>query len=304
MNTRVSAISLTFLLLFASSQGSSAQVNESGGKSVGPDGVVRGRDPSVATDFKTQPLLPTPQKVGWCNMAWKFRGPWLPEGSLYQLILAPAVQEELEINEEQKGRLRATKFSRMQSEIDSLNIKIHMKWVAEPFEELRVAGTLRQQDLHRALNSELKKILKADQERRLDEIALQQAGPLVVAHPVISRSLDLSRAQVKKVHELVAEARSKSKSAREQISKEAKILKPVAGPLNENQIEELQTWVNLTRSVADINRRSESELAERILDSLNPSQKKKLDRMLGEPFKLAPLAIASGRAQEAKESKP
>jgi len=304
MITRVSAALLALLMLLASSPWSFAQDNNSRSESAEPAAGGQRKNATAATAARAQPPLPTPKTVGWCNMPWKFRGPWLSGGSRYQLILAPVVQEELGIRDDQKEKILGSRLSRVESEILSLEINIHMRWITEEQAGRRAEGKLCQDGLKRILEAELKKILKADQERRLDEIALRQAGPLVIAHPEIARRLGLSRGQIKELDELLAETKEKNKISRDSISKGARPLKPVDGPMDEDQYNELQAWIDRSRAVAKVNHQSEAKLAESILALLKPSQKEKLDRMLGEFFDLGPLTTMSGEPPAIKDSRP
>jgi Spy/CpxP family protein refolding chaperone len=80
----------------------------------------------------------------------------------------------------------------------------------------RQAMMARMEEQRKETEAELDKILTEDQHARLEEIALQQEGPLAVARPEIASKIDVTSAQSEKIQQILTQMQAQQTQLREE----------------------------------------------------------------------------------------
>jgi hypothetical protein len=246
-------------------------------------------DFAVGDDRSQPPAAAKPQVPKARPKQWKYRGPWLVEGSRYRLLMSPAVQDELAIADDKKKVILGKELSQLYEETIKLKVSVHMRWTAEKYSDLREAGLIRLGQLERKLDVDTLKQLDAGQKRRLDEIALQQAGPLVIVRPEMAQRLGIAEPNLELMMTIVDEIKSQDKEA---------LIARAGPPIELPDVNELsdpkqkaiaKAWSERVRMVLQMNQESEERAAQAAARILTRAQKKTFEKLRGEPFDLTPL---------------
>ncbi|MFO0952146.1 MAG: hypothetical protein U0835_13550 [Isosphaeraceae bacterium] len=195
------------------------------------------------------------------------------------------------LTDEQKTQLFVGRLPAMADEISRIKIDVFMRWRAERYTELREAGIVRLGRLERALDRALLDVLTSDQRRRLDEIALQQAGPLFVAKPEGARLLGLGFPQVERIQAIIAESEASIES--EMKTRLGPPAQPTAfeGKLTDEQRAQLLAAQARRNAGQKITYQVEAKAIIAVRRVLTGKQRERYDRLLGKPFDLRRLTL-------------
>jgi hypothetical protein len=174
------------------------------------------------------------------------------------ILLAPSVQKELKLSEDQKAK--AYSLARTQGQKSRDLTQTMMVAGGNPQASMMAMMRLRQES-----DQAIGKILDAKQKERLNQIVLQAEGPLAVARPEIARPLRLNETQSEYVQTVMMQMRREMVVAMRQSA--------AAGQFNPAQM----------RVVASRLRQSAVQEVSKVIDR---KQKVAFNKMLGEPFDL------------------
>ena len=189
----------------------------------------------------------------------RFGGPGLMGGPV-QLLMAPPVQEELELSDEQIEQiepigetLRAAMMERLRDQGGGAT-NLSPEERRSRFEEIS-------RELNHRSMEELKDVLSAEQMSRLQQIEIQQSGVLAFDQPAVTEKLKLSDEQAGKIETILTSYRQEARAIMEE------------GRDADDRREVMSRFFDL--------RQSSMDQAMAILDD---SQKSAWDEMTGEPF--------------------
>jgi Spy/CpxP family protein refolding chaperone len=189
------------------------------------------------------------------------------------VVLAPSVQKELNLTEEQKTKVYSYVKEASQKHRDVMQaMAINSR--ANP-QAMMGAGQQLQQ-LRQTTDKELAQILKPEQKERLDQIVLQHEGPLAVARPEIAAKLKLNENQQAFVQGVMMNMRSELGRAAAQSAQ--------AGQFNPAQMREMATQLR-------------KEAFKEIGKVIDRKQQKTFNSMLGQPFDMAKLESETSSAE-------
>jgi hypothetical protein len=254
---------------------SAAHAQYGGGYGGGFGGYNPLFDPSMIPGFGYD-VVPTRGKPG----ATPAPNPVL---QLLALVNHPAVQEDLNLTDDQKAKLKDLASKRPAAGTRKPGSGFGKS--AATSGRAKTSGGSNSQAARAAIASQQKPLddlLSADQRKRLEQIALRVEGLLAVARPEVAKKINLSAAQVKQVRSIVVETRN-------QLAQLGPLNPPPGGdpgqsdqPPDRAQFEQLQQ-----AAVA------------RVTEVLKPAQKDAFNQLLGPPFDVARLRDAPAPADAA-----
>jgi hypothetical protein len=186
------------------------------------------------------------------------------------ILLAPSVQKELKLNEEQKTKVYNFARTASQKHRDLMQ-KMMFGGNANPQAMMQASWQVRQEN-----DKAIAQILEPKQKERLDQIVLQHEGPLAVARPEIAAKLRLNETQQEYVQGILVEMRRElMMSIRQSMA---------TGQYSPAQGRELSAQLR-KQAVMDISQ---------VIDA---KQKKNFNSMLGAPFDLTKLETEATSAE-------
>jgi hypothetical protein len=207
--------------------------------------------------------------------------------SILMIVIAPAVQQELKLDDDQKNRIFALAREGQKKGRDLMQAALRGGGQGNPQAFLAAGAQLRQEN-ERAVS----KILKPDQKERVDQILLQVDGPLAVSRPEIGKKIGLSQSQTQKVQLTMMQMMQ----AQRQMFLAARFgggggnggdVMPEAGQLAAGRAAMNKLREDATRQLARI---------------LTAKQREAFNTLLGEPFDLAKIDPALARRSAARSS--
>jgi hypothetical protein len=195
------------------------------------------------------------------------------QGSPLMVLLAPSVQKELKLTEEQKTKVyNFTKVATQKSR-ELMQTMAFNAGGGNPQAMMQMGMQLRQET-----DRDIAKILEAKQKERFDQIVLQNEGPLAVARPEIAAKLKLNESQQEYVQGVMLEMRRELMMAVRQ--------GVASGQFNASQVRELSTQLR-------------KEAVKEISKAIDRKQQKAFNSMLGAPFDLSKLESETASAEAA-----
>jgi hypothetical protein len=192
------------------------------------------------------------------------------QSSPVMILLAPSVQSELKLTEEQKTKVYGFARNATQKHRDLMQ-QMMFGGNANPQAMMQANWQIRKEN-----DQAIAQILQPKQKERLDQIVLQHEGPLAVARPEIAAKLRLNDTQQEYVQGVLVEMRRELMMSIRQSA--------AAGQFNPAQVRELSTQLR-KQAVMDISQ---------VIDA---KQKKNFNSMLGAPFDLNKLETEATSAE-------
>jgi hypothetical protein len=186
------------------------------------------------------------------------------------ILLAPSVQKELKLSEEQKNKVYNFARTATQKHRDLMQ-QMMFSGNANPQAMMQANWQIRQEN-----DKQIAQILDPKQKERLDQIVLQHEGPLAVARPEIAAKLKLNETQREYVQGVLGEMRRESMMAIRQSM--------ATGQFNPAQVREHSAQLR-------------QEAIMEISKVIDAKQKKTFNSMLGAPFDLAKLETEATSAE-------
>ena len=203
------------------------------------------------------------------------------------LLPLPPIQKELKLTERQKAAIQKLVQAQSQQgrvfgqQRRELMMAARMSGMMPDLGELQAQEAALQQEGEAGFAAIL---TKAEQRRRLNQIALQLQGPLAVARPEIAEKLNLSPGQQADIEALMMERQA----GLDQLRNERRMAgwmgrDPNAAPAGRDP--------NASKgpTLDQKSKKLQADVRGRIGRILNPKQKENYYKMLGEPFDLASL---------------
>jgi hypothetical protein len=200
-------------------------------------------------------------------------GPGGGQSSPLMLLLAPSVQKELKLSDEQKTKVYSFAKTANQKNRDMMQSVAMGGGAANP--QAMMEGWMK---LRQETDQAISGILDSKQKGRLDEIALRAEGPLAVARPEIAQKVGLNDNQKQYVQEIMMQMRQELMMQIRQAQ--------AAGQFDPSQVRPL---------AAQLRTGAEQELG-KVLDK---KQKTAFNKMLGLPFDLKKLDAETAAADAA-----
>src|SRR4051794_22830412 len=155
-------------------------------------GLVAGCLALAVSDSRGQDAITAPDGPGMPGAESGVPG----QTNILMIVIAPAVQKELKLDEDQKTRIFELAREGQKKARDLFQAALRGGGGGEGGPQaLMAAGAQLRQVNERAVS----KILKPDQKERVDQILLQVDGPLAVSRPEIGKKIGLSQSQTQKV---------------------------------------------------------------------------------------------------------
>jgi hypothetical protein len=198
------------------------------------------------------------------------------------LAVAPAVQEELKLTDEQKtkvGKLAQTSGSRTQAMLRAAAAE----GGSDPQALVNAGANLRRQ-----LEPTLGRILDKRQRERLNQIVMQVEGPLTAARPEVVRRLNMTPEQMEGIRLILVNW--------QQTQREVLEMGRARGAFDAEPNPDEYARVRLGST------RLRRHAAEQITQLLDRKQNQLLVRMLGESFDLGKLTESTANADGARSS--
>jgi hypothetical protein len=190
-------------------------------------------------------------------------GPGGGQSSPLMILLAPSVQKELKLSDEQKTKVYSFAKTANQKNREMMQTMAMGGGNANP--QMMMEGWMK---LRQETDQSIAGILDAKQKERLDQIALRAEGPLAVARPEIAQKVGLNDNQKQYVQEIMMQMRQELMMQIQQAR--------AAGQFDPSQVRPL---------AAQLRTGAEQELG-KVLDK---KQKAAFNKMLGTPFDLKKL---------------
>jgi hypothetical protein len=186
------------------------------------------------------------------------------------VMLAPSVQKELKLKEDQKAKIYAFTQKMGQKNRDLMQARMfggngNAQAMMEAMRQLR-------QETDQGIGQ----ILDPKQKERFDQIVLQNEGPLAVARPEIAAKLRLNESQKEYVQGVMMQMRNEFIMSMRQGA--------ATGQLNPGQMREFTTQLR-------------KEAVKEIAKVIDRKQQKTFNSMLGAPFDLAKLEAEAEKAE-------
>jgi hypothetical protein len=192
------------------------------------------------------------------------------QSSPVMILLAPSVQKELKLTEEQKNKAYALAKTSGQKGRDLAQAMSFGGGNANPQAMMQATWKLRQEN-----DQAIAGILNAKQKERLDQIVLQAEGPLAVARPEIAAKLRLNDNQNEYVQGIMMQMRRELFMAMRQGA--------AAGQFDPTQ----------ARAMATKLREGAVQEISKVIDR---KQKAAFNKMLGEPFDVSKIESEAASA--------
>jgi hypothetical protein len=186
------------------------------------------------------------------------------------ILLAPSVQKELKLKDDQKTKVYSFAKTATQKNRELMQTMM-FSGNANPQAMMEASRQIRQE-----IDQGIGQILDPKQKERFDQIVLQNEGPLAVARPEIAAKLKLNETQQEYVQAIMIEMRRQFMMSIRQSA--------ASGQFNPAQARELSTELR-KEAVKDISK---------VIDA---KQKKTFNSMLGLPFDLSKLESETAKAE-------
>ena len=194
------------------------------------------------------------------------------QGNPLMVLLAPSVQKELKLKEDQKAKIYAFVQKANQKNRDLAQTRM-FAGNANPQAMMEAARQLRREN-----DAGIAQILDQKQKERFDQIVLQSEGPLAVARPEIAAKLRLNESQKEYVQGVMMQMRRELfMSVRQGVA---------TGQFNPSQMRELTAQLR-------------KEAVKEVSKVIDRKQQKNFNSMLGTPFDLAKLESEAASAEAA-----
>jgi hypothetical protein len=189
------------------------------------------------------------------------------------ILLAPSVQKELKLTDEQKTKVYSFTKTATQKSRELMQTLAFNGGGGNPQAMMEAGMQIREQT-----DREIAQILEAKQKERFDQIVLQNEGPLAVARPEIAAKLKLNQNQQVYVQGVMIEMRRElMMTVRQGVA---------SGQFNATQVRELSTQLR-------------KEAVKEISKVIDRAQQKTFNSMLGTPFDLSKLESETTSAEAA-----
>jgi hypothetical protein len=202
--------------------------------------------------------------------------------NILMIVIAPAVQQELKLDEDQKTRIFELAREGQKKARDLFQAALRGGGEGNP-QALMAAGAQLRQENERAVS----KILKPNQKERVDQILLQVDGPLAVSRPEIGKKIGLSQSQTQKVQLTMMQMMQ----AQRQMFLAARF--GGNGGNGMPEADQLAAWRAAMSKLRD-------DATRQLARILNAKQREAFNDLLGEPFDLAKIDPALARRSAAR----
>jgi hypothetical protein len=189
------------------------------------------------------------------------------------ILLAPSVQKELKLTEEQKTKVYSFAKTASQRSRELMQAMAFGGGGANPQAVMEAGMQIRQET-----DREIGQILEAKQKERFDQIVLQNEGPLAVARPEIAAKLKLNENQQEYVRGVMIEMRRELMMTMRQGA--------ATGQFSPSQMREVSAQLR-------------KEAVKEISTIIDRKQQKTFNSMLGAPFDLSKLESETASAEAA-----
>lgn len=263
-------------------------------------------EPKPEAESRPQGLLGDPSRFsrfgGWGGMGGAM-GQWGLSKSM--LIMMPPVQEELELTDEQKQKLRDW-MEQMRTRGEEMGQAMRQEF-GDDFRQADVPLARRVMTITRVMGqlggmlqeneAGINRILEADQRKRLTQVALQMEGISALGKPEVSRALNLSPTQSLRIQELLNQSRSSQLMS--WLQQMPAMAQRGRSARNDDPAARQQRRQEATKQFEALRSRSDSiqeQTTIQVLKVLTIRQRKRFDEILGEPFDPGRInAMAGGR---------
>lgn len=151
------------------------------------------------------------------------------------LLMAPAVQEELKLTDEQKEKIRPV--------VEKFRDQAREAWESlrdVPEEERFAKGREKLNESRHEAMTALREVLKPEQMRRFRQIDLQVSGAEGLLHPYVEDRLKLTDDQKERIEKIVRETRSKRREIFENAQGEREAVRDKMRRLREQAQEQVR----------------------------------------------------------------
>jgi hypothetical protein len=124
------------------------------------------------------------------------------QSSPIMILLAPSVQKELKLSDEQKTKVYSFAKTATQKQRELMQTMALSGGNANPQMMMQAGMQIRQE-----IDQGLAKLLEPKQKERLDQIVLQAEGPLAVARPEVAAKIGLNEEQQQYVQQVMMQMR-------------------------------------------------------------------------------------------------
>ncbi len=195
------------------------------------------------------------------------------QGGPLMLLLAPSVQKELKLKEDQKAKCYTFVQKARQKNSDMFQSRMFNGNANPQAGMMEVAKQIRKEN-----DAGIAQILDPKQKERFDQIVLQNEGPLAVARPEIASKLRLNESQKEYVQGVMMQMGNELFMARRQSQ--------VTGSFSPAHMREITSQLR-------------KEAVKEISKVIDRKQQKNFNSMLGAPFDLAKLEAEAASAEDA-----
>lgn len=185
-------------------------------------------------------------------------------GEAAALIMTPAVQEELELTDDQKARLGQL-------------VQAKMKGIQEAIQTGQLAA------LDQEYETAVGRSLRPRQRARLAQLVLQKKGPWAVAEPEVATRLNLNLRQQVRIQTILAQVQAAQGQSWAAYSERSRA--PHDGGPAGSDLTKVMAEVDTLRQDSD---RLRDEIARQLGRVLTRKQKDTFNNLLGEPFDFTP----------------
>jgi hypothetical protein len=224
---------------------------------------------------------PPPGMMGMgMGMGMRMPGMGGGQGGPLMILLAPSVQKELKLTDDQKSKVNTFVRAESQKYREAMRTmamsmgggNANPQMMMETFQKRR-----------QETDQGIAKILDPKQKERLDQIGLRVEGPMAVARPEIAEKLGLKETQKQYIQELVFQmGREMAMTIRQGMA---------TGQLDPSQVPAM---------TAQFRANAEKEIGQ----ALDAKQKASFNKLLGAPFDVKSLDAETAKAETDLESSP
>lgn len=236
------------------------------------------------------------------------RNPFEPI-SLAELIRYPAVREEIKFTDEQQKKWDEASKDVNQRQRDMITERMRQMREQgggaggpEAWRAMMEQGRTQMQQFRLESEKILRSILNKDQERRLEQIAIQRQGPPALVRDDVARAVALLPPQQMNIRQIVETGRTRERSAMEaQIKTRMEQMKAIGDRVRDLDREERgnvfrkefeKARPEMEKAMSEVEKTRE-EINTAILKVLNRNQKKSWERLQGAPFDMDKLTLRS-----------
>jgi len=155
------------------------------------------------------------------------------------------------------------------------------------------------------IERELRDVLDSSQRRRLEEIALQQAGPLVVTHPKLTTKLNIDPGQILLFEEIMNASSSLQTEERQRLVPPlSQPLPRIVGEITPEQKKTTDEFWKRARAIDHVDKKVEDRLIAEVYKVLRLKQLQIYRKLRGKPFDLYRLTSTFTYEESQEKSKP